>query len=143
MRKGDSSRAWRIGLVPRRSDRLRRARRRLAAGLPVTVKVNDDALEGTVAAVLPTIQNGAITLQVALKDPSSPLLIQPARRRGHRHGPRAARRAHPPRAVRPGEGAQQVFVIRGDRAVRTPVELGLASFDHFEVLRGLSPATRP
>ena len=36
--------------------------------------MNDDTLEGTVAAVLPTIQNGAMTLQVALKDPSSALL---------------------------------------------------------------------
>ena len=30
-------------------------------------------------------------------------------------------------------------MIRGDRAVRTPVELGLASFDQFEVVRGLVP----
>jgi HlyD family secretion protein len=113
---------------------------RLSAGLPVTVKVNDDTLEGTVASVLPTIQNGVITLYVALKDPSSRLLRSNLRvdvgivtaRKPHvvriRRGPFAA-----------GGGAQQVFVIRGDRAVRTPVELGLASFDHFEVVRGLVP----
>jgi HlyD family secretion protein len=114
--------------------------RRLAAGLPVTVKVNDDTLEGTVAAVLPTIQNGAMTLQVALKDPSSTLLrsnlrvdvgIVTARK------PRVVRIRRGPFAS--GEGVQQVFVIRGDRAVRTPVELGLSSFDQFEVVRGLVP----
>ncbi len=113
---------------------------RLSAGLLVTVKVNEDVLEGTVAAVLPTIQNGAITLHVALKDPSSPLLrsnlrvdvgIVTARK------PRVVRIRRGPFAT--GEGAQQVFVVRGDRAVRTPVELGLASFDHFEVVRGLVP----
>ena len=114
--------------------------RRLAAGLPVTVKVNDDTLEGTVAAVLPTIQNGAMTLQVALKDPSSALL------RSNLRVDVGIVTASKPRVVRirrgpfaSGEGVQQVFVIRGDRAVRTPVELGLASFDQFEVVRGLVP----
>ena len=81
-----------------------------------------------------------MTLQVALKDPSSPLLrsnlrvdvgIVTARK------PRVVRIRRGPFAT--GEGAQQVFVVRGDRAVRTPVELGLASFDHFEVVRGLVP----
>jgi HlyD family secretion protein len=113
---------------------------RLAAGLPVTVKVNDDTLEGTVAAVLPTIQNGAMTLQVALKDPSSALL------RSNLRVDAGIVTASKPRVVRirrgpfaSGEGVQQVFVIRGDRAVRTPVELGLSSFDQFEVVRGLVP----
>jgi HlyD family secretion protein len=36
-----------------------------------------------------------------------------------------------------GEGQQQVFVVQGDRAVRTPVRLGLSSFDQFEVVSGL------
>jgi HlyD family secretion protein len=114
--------------------------RRLAAGLPVTVKVNDDTLEGTVGAVLPTIQNGAMTLQVALKDPSSALL------RSNLRVDVGIVTASKPRVVRirrgpfaSGDGVQQVFVIRGDRAVRTPVELGLASFDQFEVVRGLVP----
>jgi HlyD family secretion protein len=114
--------------------------RRLAAGLPVTVKVNDDTLEGTVAAVLPTIQNGAMTLQVALKDPSSALL------RSNLRVDVGIVTASKPRVIRirrgpfaSGEGVQQVFVIRGDRAVRTPVELGLSSFDQFEVVRGLVP----
>ena len=114
--------------------------RRLSAGLPVTVKVDDDTLEGTISSVLPTIQNGAITLHVALKDPSSPLLrsnlrvdvgIVTARK------PRVVRIKRGPFAT--GEGVQQVFVIRGNRAVRTPVELGLSSFDQFEVVRGLVP----
>jgi HlyD family secretion protein len=111
---------------------------RLATGLPVVVRLNDVALEGRVARVLPTIQNGAVTLHVALTNPSSPLLrsnlrvdvgIVTARK------PRAVRIKRGPFAT--GEGVQQVFVIRGDRAVRTPVELGLASFDQVEVVRGL------
>jgi HlyD family secretion protein len=111
---------------------------RLAPGLPVVVRLNDVALEGRVARVLPTIQNGAVTLHVALTNPSNPLLrsnlrvdvgIVTARK------PRAVRIKRGPFAT--GEGVQQVFVVRGDRAVRTAVELGLASFDQVEVVRGL------
>jgi HlyD family secretion protein len=36
-----------------------------------------------------------------------------------------------------GEGPQDVLVIRDDVAVRTPVRLGLSSFDCCEVLDGL------
>jgi HlyD family secretion protein len=113
---------------------------RLKSGLPVTIKVNDDTLEGTVAAVLPTVQNGALTLQVTLNDPSSALL------RSNLRVDVGIVTASKPRVVRirrgpfaTGAGVQQVFVLRGDRAVRTPVELGLASFEQFEVVRGLVP----
>jgi HlyD family secretion protein len=111
---------------------------RLAPGLPAVVRLNDVALEGRVARVLPTIQNGAVALHVALTDPSNPLLrsnlrvdvgIVTARK------PRVVRIRRGPFAT--GEGVQQVFVIRGDRAVRTPVQLGLASFDQVEIVRGL------
>ena len=36
-----------------------------------------------------------------------------------------------------GEGTQPVFVVRGDRAVRTPVRFGVSSADYFEVVNGL------
>ena len=31
-----------------------------------------------------------------------------------------------------------MFVLRGDRAYRTPVRLGVSNFDYFEVVDGLS-----
>ena len=37
-----------------------------------------------------------------------------------------------------GDGVQQVFVVRGDLAVRTRVRFGVASFDFVEALEGLS-----
>lgn len=112
--------------------------KRIAVGLPVEVKVGDDTLRGTVANVLPTIQNGIITLQVALEDKASPLLRsnlrvdalvitgRKARVLRIRKGPFAD-----------GDGRRDVFVIRGDRAFKTSAELGLASFDNYEVVRGL------
>jgi HlyD family secretion protein len=112
--------------------------RRLAAGLPVQVKVGDDTLDGTIAIVLPTIQNGIITLQVALADKSSRLLRSNMRVdvlviTGRK--PKVLRIKRGPFAD--GEGGRQVFVVRGDRAIRTPVELGLAGYDDFEVVQGL------
>jgi HlyD family secretion protein len=40
------------------------------------------------------------------------------------------------------DATRNVFVLRGDRAVRVPVELGAASVGEVEVLRGLAPGDR-
>lgn len=111
---------------------------RLAAGLPVQVKVGDDTIAGTISTVLPTIQNGIISMQVALADKSSRLLRSNMRVdvlviTGRK--PKVLRIRKGPFAD--GDGARQAFVVRGDRVVRTPIELGLASYDHFEIVRGL------
>lgn len=115
--------------------------KRLAVGLPATVRVGDgDALlEGAVSSVSPRVENGAITLRVALVEKTSPLLRSNLRvdvlvvtdRRA-----RALRIKRGPFAD--GEGQHEVFVVRGDRAVRRTVRLGLASFDQLEVVEGLS-----
>ncbi len=113
--------------------------KRLAVGLPVAVKVGDSTLDGTVSTILPTIQNGVITLQVALADKSNPLLRSNLRVdaliiTGRK--PRVLRIRRGPFAD--GDGSREVFVVRGNRAVRTRVVLGLASFDDFEVVEGLA-----
>jgi HlyD family secretion protein len=112
--------------------------RTLRPGLPAIVRVGEERLRGTVSDVRPTIQNGAITFIVSLEDRSSPLLKsnlrvdvdvvtdQKARALRLGRGPAVG-----------GGGSQDVFVIRGDRAIRTPVHLGLASFDRVEVKDGL------
>lgn len=111
---------------------------RLSVGLPVTVKINDQELKGAIASIDPTIKNGVITVRVSLEDKASALLKSNLRvdvliatdRRDKvlriRKGPFAS-----------GEGTREVFVIRGDTAIKTPVKLGLASFDYFEVVQGL------
>ena len=38
-----------------------------------------------------------------------------------------------------GEGAQDVFVVRDDRAMRTRVELGLIGYDAVEISKGVQP----
>lgn len=113
--------------------------RRVAAGQQVSVRVGDEQIPGTISRVLPTLENGVMTIQVALADSRSPLLRANLRvdvlvitdRK-----PRVLRLARGPFAD--GAGSREVFVVRGNRAVKTAVELGLSSFDHFEVVRGLA-----
>jgi HlyD family secretion protein len=80
------------------------------------------------------VENGIVTFEVTLENPSHP---------GLRHNLRTdvyvitQRRSEALRLrrgpyLRP-DGRHAVFVIRGDVAVRTPVELGLASFDYYEI----------
>ncbi|HSK08889.1 MAG TPA: HlyD family efflux transporter periplasmic adaptor subunit [Vicinamibacterales bacterium] len=113
--------------------------KRVSIGLPATVRVGDESLEGVVSNILPTIRNGVMTLQVLLKDKSNGLLrsnlrvdvfIVTGRRakalRVHR-GPFAD-----------GEGPADVFVVHGGRGVKTRVDLGIAGFEDYEVVRGLA-----
>lgn len=114
--------------------------RRLATGQPVIVQAGDETLQGAVSRIDPTVVNGVMTVAVALDEPSNPLLrsnlrvdvqIVTARK------PQTLRIRRGPFAT--GEGTQDVFVVRGDRAVRTPVTFGVSSFDYFEVVSGLLP----
>jgi HlyD family secretion protein len=112
---------------------------RLSAGLPVKVKINDAiSLAGSVARVNPTVTNGAMTLVVNLDDKSSPqlranlrvdVLIETDRKE------RTLRIKRGPFAN--GEGSTDVFVIRGDAAIKTQARFGISSADHFEVIQGL------
>lgn len=111
---------------------------RLAVGLPVKVRVNERELRGTISNILPTIKDGIITVGVSLDDKASGLLRSNLRvevlivtdRKDSalraRKGPFAQ-----------GEGVREVFVVRGDRLVKTSVRLGVASFDSYEVVEGL------
>ncbi len=112
---------------------------RLSAGLPVQVRVDDRMVDGQVTDVLPTVQNGVITVRVALKDPSDASLRQNLRVEvfivtGHRERALRVRKG----SSTSGEGVQQVFVVRGDRAERMRARFGIASFDFVEVVEGLA-----
>jgi HlyD family secretion protein len=109
---------------------------RLRTGMPAIVRANDLDLPGTVTEVFPTVENGVIRFTVALTDASHSAL-------------RPSLRAdvlvvtdRKPRSLRVKRGpfadnlARQAFVIRGDRAVRVPIELGLAGADDVELLSG-------
>ena len=111
---------------------------RLSSGMPVSVKINEEALPGILRSIDPTIKNGVITIQVTLQDKSSPLLKSNLRcdvLLVTDHKEKVLRIKKGPFAN--AEGARDVFVIRGDSAIKTPVKFGIASFEYYEVLGGL------
>ncbi len=111
---------------------------RLTTGLSANVKINDQTLTGTVSRINPAVKDGVITLFITLDQSSSPLLRSNLRvdvtiatdRKDQvlkiRKGPFAG-----------GEGVRDVFVIRGDAAIRTSARFGITGADHFEVVQGL------
>ena len=111
---------------------------RLAVGQSVIVKINERELAGNVARINPAVTNGIITLVVNLQDKANELL------RSNLRVDVLIATERKDRVLRLRKGAfansgntSEVFVVRGDAAVKTSVKLGLASFDHYEVVQGL------
>jgi HlyD family secretion protein len=109
---------------------------RLRTGMPAVIRVNDLDLEGTVTEVFPTVENGVLHFTVAFAKPSHPAL-RPSLRTDvlviTERKPRALRVKRGPFA---DNAARQAFVVRGDRAVRVPIEVGLSGVDDVELLSG-------
>jgi HlyD family secretion protein len=111
---------------------------RIAAGQEVFVRSGDHRIEGSVTRVRPTVENGSVTLEVALDESSHPAL---------RHNLRVevflvTDRESDALRVRRGtylmrDGTHAAFVIRGETAVRTPVRFGITNIDYYQVLDGL------
>jgi len=112
---------------------------RLAAGMPAKVQVNESTmLDGEISSVLPAIKDGIVTVLVRLRDRSNKLLRANLRVDVYIVTDRRQRTLRVRRgAFASGEGVHDVFVVRSGKAVRTPVRIGLVSFDHCEVAGGL------
>jgi HlyD family secretion protein len=108
--------------------------KRLAAGLPATVRTGEDTLNGIVSSVLPAVRDGILTFTVALENSSSAILRPNLRVDVH---VAVGRRSNVLTLSRgpaiEGEGNRQLFVLRGNRAEKMPVRVGLLGFDVCEV----------
>ena len=111
---------------------------RLHPGMPAVVRINDESLDGTISEVFPTVENGVIRFTVALAKSSHPGLRPSLRTDVLVITDRKPRALHVRRGPFADSTDRQVFVVRGDRAVRVPVTLGLAGIDDVEVLTGLA-----
>lgn len=112
--------------------------RRLYAGMPVEVRVGEEVLEGSISNILPTVQNGTLTAVIGLAQKTSPLLRSNLRVdvlliTDRREDALKLKKG----AFLNGDGAQQVFLLRGDRAVKTLVRVGLIGFEEVEITDGL------
>jgi HlyD family secretion protein len=111
---------------------------RILPGLPVLVQSADLRLEGTVSAVRPMVENGVITLDVALAERSHPGLRQNLRVDVRIVVERVEDCLRIPRGpYMTPDGTRAVFAIRGDRALRTPVRFGITNIDFYQILEGL------
>lgn len=110
----------------------------ISTGQDVKVKINDDYLDGILTSILPTIKDGAITLAISLKENAS-LLLRPNLRvdvlviTSKKDGILRIKKG----PFVNGDGKQEVFVMRGDIALKVPVTIGIASFDTYEIIDGL------
>jgi HlyD family secretion protein len=116
---------------------------RIRPGAPVTVALDDAALDGTIADVHPTVDDGVVRFTVALADPSHPRLRPNLRVDVLVITEHRTRTLKVKQGVFPEvEGAQYAFVVRDGRAFRTPVRFGLRGFDEVEIVSGVSEGDR-
>ena len=111
---------------------------RIRAGGAVNVVVGNATLDGTISDVQPSVDNNVIRFTVALAEPAHASLrpnmrvdVQVVTDRR----PRTLKVLQGPYLT--GDNRADVFVIRGNRAIRTPVQFGIRGADEVEVLSGL------
>jgi len=111
---------------------------KVQTGQPVVVATGEQRLPGHVAGVRPTVQDGALVLEIALDQPDHPSLRPNLRVEVHVV---TASHANALRIKRgqflARDGSYKAYVIQGERAERRDLELGLVSYEYFEVLSGL------
>jgi HlyD family secretion protein len=112
---------------------------RLETGQPVRVLIEKEPLPGRVSAVLPTIESGAVRINVELDDPAHSRLRQNLRVdvlvvTGFRADVLRAPRGP---YIQGGGDRHHVFVVNGERVRRTDVRLGLVGHEYYEVVEGL------
>ena len=111
---------------------------RLRTGMTAVVRVNDLDLQGTVTDVFPTVENGVLRFTVALAEASHAGLRPSLRTDVLVITDRKAHALRIKRGPFADNVARQAFVIRGDRAVRVPIEVGLSGVDDLELRFGAS-----
>lgn len=114
--------------------------RRLQEGLWVRLRINEEEyVKGHIARILPTVAGGTIQLEVELED-SAHALLRPNQRVDAyivtAHKGRALRLKRGP-FINGRSGLHEVFVVRGQIAVKTEVRIGIANFEYYEVEEGL------
>jgi HlyD family secretion protein len=111
---------------------------RLRTGMPAVVRVNDLDLQGTVSEVFPTVENGILRFTVALAEASHAALRPSLRADVLVVTDQKAHALRVKRGPFADNAARQAFVVRGDRAIRVPIELGVSGLDDVELRAGVA-----
>ncbi len=111
---------------------------KLHPGMPAVVLINEQPMAGTVATVYPTVENGVVRFTVALDDAARAGLRPSLRVDVHVITERKARAMRVSRGPFADDASRRAFVVRGDRAVRVPLVLGVGGVDTIEIVSGAS-----
>ena len=107
---------------------------------PVMVRINDYDLTGKISSIKPTIENGVINFMVAIQDNTNPALRSNLRVDVFvitsskdnvviaENGPYIN-----------GSGKQNIYVVKGNEAIRRTVFIGETNFDYVEFSSGIEP----
>jgi len=110
----------------------------LTLGLPARVLINETYLDGNIISIPPTIKDGVMTVIIGLRHKADKRLRPNLRVDVYVVSGRKDRALKVKRGPAiPGEGTHGVFVIRGDVALKSPVQIGLSSFEEAEIVSGL------
>ena len=104
-------------------------------GQSVRVRINRKDLRGIVTTILPAVENNTISFNVELTQPDSPLLRPNMRVEVFlisNKREQALRLRNGP--VFTGAANQNLFVVRGQEAVRVTTQVGLTGIDFVELL---------
>lgn len=107
-------------------------------GMPADITLDGRKHAGTVTAISPEVRQSQVTGRVKFTGEQPPRLRQNQRASLRIVLDERDNVARFERGSYIDETTPSVFVLRGDRAVRVPVQLGAASVSEIEVLRGLS-----
>lgn len=115
--------------------------RDIQSGMAAEITLEGRLQPGTVTAISPEVRQSLVTGRVRFKEQP------PGLRQNERASVRIVldERSHVLKFERGPQidaGTSHVYVIRGDHAVRTPVQLGAASVSEIEVLHGLTENDR-
>jgi HlyD family secretion protein len=109
-------------------------------GMPVTIRVNDSTLRGSISNINPSVKNGIVYFDIALTERNSQLLrpnmkVDVYLVTASEHN--IMRVANGPAFK--GGATQDVFVIRNGKAERVTVDIGLTSFDYVQLKNKVKP----
>ena len=113
--------------------------RDIKAGMEAEISLDGHAYEGLVTAISPEVRSGQVTGRVKFAGEQPPGLRQSQRGSVRIVIEQRAKAVKFERSSDIASGTKAVYVVDGDQAVLTPVELGAASVGEIEVLRGLKP----
>jgi HlyD family secretion protein len=112
---------------------------RLTIGMPVQVKLDETLFKGVISNIMPTVENGVVRAHINLEDKSNRLLRPSMRVDVYAITDSKSNVLKLKKGlVINTDGKSEVFVIRDGQAVRTPVTLGISSFDYQEIVSGLA-----